>query len=248
MNRAPLVALLFVMGALPAAPAFSQESRCADCHFARPDAPGQSHLMQWDRSPHGRANVGCEKCHRGNPATFESFLAHRDIVDPASPKSPVNRRNLPSTCGVCHIGPYVAFQKSHHYDLLQAADSRGPTCSTCHGEVDGRLLSAKALESRCAGCHGEDEKAPRADRARLVRELYGEVSAVRGQLKLARSLIRRVDDKARRARLEEVFQQAEVPLTEAVQAGHEFMYENLRERLDVARTRVQSLLARLANP
>jgi signal transduction histidine kinase len=110
------------------------------------------------------------------------------------------------------------------------------------------LLSAKALESRCASCHGPGEVAPRAERARQARELYDGISVVREQLKLAQSFIRRVDDKTRRAQLEIAYQQAEVPLIQAIEAGHRFVYDDLRERAAVARTRTEALLKQLANP
>lgn len=232
-----------------ATPVFAQlnQSRCADCHFANPTSPRQDHLQQWDRSPHSRNNVGCEKCHGGNPAEFESFLAHRDILVSSNPQSKVNRRNLPATCGGCHVGPFVAFQDSRHYQLLQTGSNNGPTCSTCHGDNDGRLLSPKALASQCNQCHGPGEQAPRAERARLVREQYEGLTAVREQMKLANSLIRRVDDKARRNELAQELEQAQVPLTRALNAGHKFVYDDLREYLATAQKRVEALLNRLAN-
>ena len=144
--------------------------------------------------------------------TVESFLAHRGILTAINPESPVNRTKLPTTCGACHVGPFVAFQDSRHYQLLQTGDRRGPTCSTCHGEVDGRLLSAKALESRCNECHGEKEVAPRAQRAKQVRELYESVAVVREQLKLAENVIKRVNDKVRRQELQDQLDQAKVPM------------------------------------
>lgn len=111
----------------------AQSSRCADCHIANaPSAlPNWSgfalrHLQDWDASPHSRHNVGCDRCHGGNPAIFEKFLAHKDMLPPSSPASPANAVNLPKTCGGCHTGPFVSFQKSKHYQLLQAGDTRGP--------------------------------------------------------------------------------------------------------------------------
>ncbi len=243
---AVMVALAAAAPTLAAAQ-IAPQSGCADCHFADPKAPRRDHLESWDRSPHARANVGCEKCHGGNPHTFEAFLAHSGIVRPIDPRSPVNRRNLAATCGACHVGPFVAFQKSRHYELLRSGSPNGPTCSTCHGDVDGRVLSARALASECNECHGPRERAPRAERASLVREEYEALKAVREQMKLAQSLIKRVDDKARRASLSEAYQQAEVPLRAAIDAGHQFVYADLRERLAVARARVEALLSSLAN-
>ena len=40
-----------------------QQSRCADCHRGRPDAPGARHVSDWERSAHGRRGVGCDSCH-----------------------------------------------------------------------------------------------------------------------------------------------------------------------------------------
>lgn len=250
MNRSVrcllLLAAVFiaVFWALPAA---AQESRCASCHYANPDSPRQDHLQSWDNSPHDRNNVGCEKCHGGDATTFERSQAHRGLLNSNSTTSPVHRRNLPKTCGSCHAGPFVAFQDSRHYQLLESGNDKGPTCSTCHGSVDGRLLSAKALASRCDSCHGPGETAPRAERARQVREQYEGLSAVRQEMKLAQSLIKRVSDSKRRATLNAEYEQAQVPLTRAVNAGHKFVYDDLRQNLSVAQQRAQALLAKLAN-
>jgi hypothetical protein len=80
-----------------------------------------------------------------------------------------------------------------------------------------------------------------------VREQYEGLVAVREQMKLAQSLIRRVDDQKRRATLTDALQQAQVPLTRAVNAGHRFVYDDLRENLATAQKRVEALLSTLAN-
>lgn len=245
-NLACGVILLCVLGY--ATPAMSQQSQCADCHFSRPDAPARDHLADWDRSAHGRNNVGCEKCHGGNATTFESFLAHRDVLNSANPASPVNRRNLSTTCGTCHAGPFVAFQKSQHFNLLEKGDSRVPVCSTCHGDAGYRRPSARSLQTQCAQCHGPNRIAPRPERAEAARTLYDALHESRDLMKTVRSLVNRVSDKPRRAQLDQAYQQADVPLTEAVLAGHEFVYDDLKERLSVARQRIEALLGQLANP
>jgi hypothetical protein len=242
-----LCLVCLVAAAWPVPASAQPRSACADCHFARPDAPGQTHLLDWDRSPHRRNDVGCERCHGGDASTFESFLAHRDILHPSDPASPIHPRNIPRTCGTCHVGPLLAFQDSRHHELLQTGARGGPTCVTCHGEVDGRVLSPKALESRCSSCHGPDERAPRAERARNARETYEGLTVVREQLKLAGDLVRRVDRGPRRDDLLEQLRQAEVPLIRAVNAGHRFEYDALRDALAQAQERVEALLGRLAN-
>jgi hypothetical protein len=67
-------------------------------------------------------------------------------------------------------------------------------------------------------------------------------------MKTVKSLVNRVKEKPRRTQLDEAYQQAEVPLIQAVQAGHRFAYDDLKERLAVARQRMEALLAQLANP
>jgi hypothetical protein len=247
-----VVALFVSIAALAiaasASPQIPPQSGCADCHVANPAAPRRDHLEAWDRSAHGRANIGCEKCHGGNPRTFDDLPAHAGIIRPSDPRSPVNRRNLPATCGACHRGPLAAFEDSRHYQLLTSGEHKGPTCSTRHGEVDGRVLSAKALASKCNDCHGPGEVAPRAERARQVREQYEQLAVVRQQMKQAQSLIKHVSDKKRRASLTQTYDQAQIPLTRAVDAGHRFNYSELQEYLSLAQQRVNALLSTLANP
>jgi hypothetical protein len=226
----------------------SQQSRCADCHFASSNPPAADHLSDWDRSAHSRNNVGCEKCHGGDATTFEALLAHRTLLHSTNPASPVNRRNLPTTCGVCHAGPFVAFQKSHHFALLEKGDLNVPVCSTCHGPTGFRRPSARTLESQCAHCHGPNRVAPRPGRAEAARTLYDVLHDSRDSLRTARSLVSRVADPARRKALEAMSQQVEVPLIQAVQSGHEFMYDELKARLSVARQRLDALFIQLTNP
>lgn len=249
MRSGQFLVLAFVLslGTMVASPAVAQQSFCADCHYANPSAPRQDHVEEWDRSPHGRNRVGCEKCHGGNPAVSEGIRAHVGVLSPADDFSAASRRNLPLTCGQCHVGPSVAFEASRHYEMLRSGGSRGPTCSTCHGSVDGRVLSPGALAKKCGECHGPDEVAPRAGRVQAVREQYEALTAVREHVKQAESLIKRVADRKRRAELTTELDRARVPLVRAVEAGHKFVYDDLKAQLTTAEQRVDALLTALAN-
>ena len=238
--------LLSALATLAAAPdQIAPLSGCADCHFADAKAPRRDHVEGWDRSPHARAGVTCEQCHGGNPRTFDAVLAHAPMIRSIDGKSPVNRRNLPVTCGGCHTGALAAFRRSQHFELLQSGRTHAPTCSTCHGDVEARVLSARALASQCDECHGARQQAPRVDRAQAVREEYEALTMVRDRLKLARSLINRVDDATRRASLEDAYRQAEVPITLAIDAGHQFVYDDLRHDVALAGARLDALLSQL---
>ena len=237
-------------------PASAQQSRCADCHFANPAPPTfvigsrdwEVHLRDWDLSAHSRASVGCDKCHGGDPTTLEPMVAHRGILHWMNPASPVHRMNLPKTCGTCHAGPFVAFQKSRHFALLQGGNPVVPTCTTCHGAAGENRPSPKSLERECASCHRPGRPDEHPEHPALGRKMLEGVREARVMWKEARSLIGRVNDKTRRARLEQAAQQIDVPLTEATQAGHAFVYDDLEERLDTARRRLAALFEELANP
>ncbi len=242
-NLIVLIAVLL----LPAAPATAQHSFCADCHFANPDAPGQRHLSEWDRSAHGRHLVGCESCHGGDPKTTESLPAHRGILSPRHPAAPTNPVNIAKTCGRCHTGPYTQFQKSRHYELVRGGDRTAPGCVTCHGEVAADLLSAKGLEQQCARCHGAGKKLQRMDYPPMGRLMMESVNEVREQLKMARRLIKDVRDPDVRRRFEAAYDQAEIPLTQAVEDGHAFVFDQMKERINTANQRVTVLLEALVN-
>jgi uncharacterized membrane protein len=225
-----------------------QQSRCADCHFANLRPSFATHLRDWDVSAHSRAGIGCERCHGGNATTFEPFLAHQGILHWSNPASPVHQRNVPGTCGVCHAGPYVAFQKSRHFELLRGGAEGVPTCTTCHGNAGEDRPSPRALESTCQSCHRADRPAGHPEHPAMGRLMLEGIRETRGSLEEARRMIRRITDQARRARLEAAAQQVEVPLVQAAQSGHAFVYDDLEERLDTARQRLAALFEDLVNP
>ena len=70
---------------------------------------------------------------------------------------------------------------------------------------------------------------------------------MRESLRTAEQLMERLEE-PRRAQLEEAYRQAEVPLIQARQAGHRFVFDQLEERLATARRRVADLLGQLVNP
>ena len=74
------------------------------------------------------------------------------------------------------------------------------------------------------------------------------ISDVRESLRAATRLIGRVTDPARRQALDEARQQAEIPLTQARDAGHQFVFDELHQRLDQARARTLLLMQLLIDP
>ena len=231
-----------------ASAAVAQSSKCAGCHFANPDAPRRGHLSDWDRSAHGRQSIGCDRCHGGNPDSFEKLVAHKGLVGAGDRKSPVHRANLPTTCGTCHAGQLMEFQKSRHFQLLKTDDKRGPTCATCHEDVGDTLLSPKSLEAQCNSCHGPGKTAPRPERAANARLMLESVREARSQLTQARELIKQVKDAPRKSRLTQEAEMVALELKFAVEAGHSFVYDGLQQRVGRARTKLAALFEGLTNP
>ena len=143
--------MLFVLGlavlSATLAGAQTRPNQCAECHMTHATAPGRGHVLDWESSVHRRSEIGCERCHGGNPATHQVLRAHFGVTNLRNPASPLNRRNVSATCGTCHSGPYSAFQKSGHAALLRSRRQQG----THMCDVSWRGRRAIALAGRYCG-------------------------------------------------------------------------------------------------
>jgi len=90
--------------------------------------------------------------------------------------------------------------------------------------------------------------APREGLARNAALEIAGLNELRALLDQADATIARIKDPVRRQPLLAQAQQARVPMIEAADAGHRFVYDMLDERLMVARMRTAALLEELANP
>jgi hypothetical protein len=250
----------------------AEQGRCADCHLAGAALAARGptgdrstratreltrvptnlfarlHLVDWEYSLHNRHGIGCDACHGGNPDTSDVFQAHRGMLNARNPASPIHPRNLPATCGRCHPGPFAAFKRSRHYELLRSGDDRVPNCAACHGEAAARLLPPRTLEAECARCHGAGRAVPRSDYPVEARLLHERVREVSGIFQATEPMLRQIADPARRARLEQAWRDARVPLREAIDAAHAFVFAKSEERLAEARRRAEAVLQGIVNP
>jgi formate dehydrogenase gamma subunit len=116
-------------------------------------------FVQYAQSVHGRAAergveeaASCTDCHgihdlRGN-------------VDPASR---INRMNVSSTCGRCHVEVRSEYERSIHGRALAAGITDSPTCNDCHGEHlilspddrEARTYDAHQATELCGDCHND---------------------------------------------------------------------------------------------
>ena len=135
---------------------------CATCHSAE--------ASQYSKSIHGRAHAKMN----GDAATCQSChgVAHQVLVA-GDAKSPVNKVNLPDTCGHCHSNPALAakyffavahpveaYKQSVHGRAILQGKMNAASCNDCHGVHD--ILAADNPQSKiwkqnvastCGSCH-----------------------------------------------------------------------------------------------
>lgn len=102
----------------------------------------------------------CSDCH-GTHTVLPSSDAH----------SPVNKRNIPSTCGKCHGTIMHRFERSIHGTALAAGNLEAPSCADCHGEHDiegpesptSSVYPATIGKTTCPQCHASVRLSRRFD-------------------------------------------------------------------------------------
>ena len=125
---------------------------CIECH-GQPGLQTDEYVRlprsfeQYALSVHGQgtargvtAAASCSDCHSVHA-----------LKGPADPRSRINPINVSSTCGQCHPGVQVQYDRSIHGRALQAGVSDSPTCTNCHGEH--LILSHDDPEARVSGVH-----------------------------------------------------------------------------------------------
>jgi len=144
-----------------AAPAARGANLCATCHAGE--------VKEFASSVHGRARKqgdtnapGCADCHG----------ATHQVVEASTADSPVNGKNLPSTCGRCHsdpklahkylfaaVRPVEAYEASVHARAIREG-KKAAVCNDCHGThailppSDPRSpISQRNVGSTCGKCH-----------------------------------------------------------------------------------------------
>jgi hypothetical protein len=129
-------------------------NNCVSCHATVSEPLHiSSRFYEWQESRHQARNVGCEKCHGGNPAATDAKQAHAGVFGVDDPRSRMHYRNQPETCGNCHSAIVRAFVQSAHYQKLKGI-GLGASCNTCHAHMATQVLySPKETAELCARCH-----------------------------------------------------------------------------------------------
>lgn len=95
------------------------------------------------------------------PSCNDCHGAH-DIKRGVDRSSPVNRANIATTCGKCHVGIEEIYNKSVHGQLLAKGDPKGPVCTDCHTAHDienpHSVHFKQVADARCGKCHEDSLK------------------------------------------------------------------------------------------
>jgi nitrate/TMAO reductase-like tetraheme cytochrome c subunit len=69
-----------------------------------------------------------------NAAVCTDCHGAHDILPANNQKSPINKFNLPATCGKCHAAVMQTFNQSIHGQAIARGNQLAPVCTDCHGK------------------------------------------------------------------------------------------------------------------
>jgi cytochrome c3-like protein len=123
------------------------DDNCVACHRLQKDTAGQV-VAIFQTSTHGRAGIGCDRCHGGDPSQAEKANAHAGHFT-AKPDT----AGTLEMCGRCHRQPLEFFKASRHVAVRPNAARLD--CVECHGvHAIGAASDSFRWPQFCAGCHG----------------------------------------------------------------------------------------------
>ncbi len=212
-----------------------RNNSCVTCHAGLTEPLGTSaHFYEWRSSRHAKNDVGCEKCHGGNPASSSYKLAHEGVLAPTFAQSTLHPKNLAQTCSACHQEIASAFVKSKHSQALQATGN-GPSCINCHQHMATAVITwPPETAALCAKCHTSNGS---ASQYLAVPTQAGETiaafSRTDGVLEWAQFLLS--EGKSKKVRLQdetEKIRQLEAANKQAKVQWHEFNLSASRRTVD----------------
>jgi len=135
---------------------------CGSCHAQKfvMEGSGLSSqpIFSYRDSVHGRAVAKgsmkaavCTDCH-----------GHHEILTPRDAASPINRFNIPNTCGQCHAAIKNQYSSSIHGKAIARGNSQAPVCTDCHGihnikahvDPSSSVAAQQIARTTCGQCHG----------------------------------------------------------------------------------------------
>lgn len=135
-------------------PAAAQDSQqCAACH--RKQSPAL--VMEWERSRHGEAGVGCLECHQAKKEDPDAWQ-HEGAV--------ISALVTPKDCAQCHVEEYEQFSRSHH---AQAGEIIASLDNVLAEKAAGKPGNIADAVNGCWQCHGSIIKFKRDEKGNIIR-------------------------------------------------------------------------------
>jgi hypothetical protein len=134
---------------------------CGACHgnpelAKKHNIPVANAYQLYMDSIHGQA---LEKSGLLVAANCSSCHGSHDIRPKQDPKSKVNRVNVPSTCGTCHVGILNNYFQGVHGRAIKEGNLAAPVCSDCHTAHEIRRVETAGWKldiiKECGTCHQE---------------------------------------------------------------------------------------------
>lgn len=135
---------------------------CLRCHLDQKIEeehllPGPEIFKTYEKSIHGKAvlksglqvSAVCNDCHGSH-----------NIQPADNPESMVNKINIPSVCGKCHVNIFEEYKGSVHGKAVEGGIPEAPVCTGCHGEHSIARISdpesgvySTNIPKTCSECH-----------------------------------------------------------------------------------------------
>ena len=123
-----------------------------ECHEDVIRKRATDNFQQWSDSSHSKYFVTCDVCHGGNPDKKTETEAHSMMKNISDPESGIYFKNIPDTCGKCHVKELDHFKNTMHYQRLRST-TKAPSCTTCHRPHSFKVLKASEITTICSSCH-----------------------------------------------------------------------------------------------
>jgi predicted CXXCH cytochrome family protein len=215
-----------------------KNNNCVNCH-SRLSTPYRltSRYGEWHISQHKEKEIGCDKCHGGDPAISDEKKAHVGVVNAHDPQSRLHPKNLNQTCKTCHVEIANSFVESKHFQNLTTA-GLGPSCNTCHAHMASEVIYTPEQAGKlCASCH-DSTNALMPKRPEIPGKAEEAMHAIRRASVVTLWVERLVDD-AQRKKIDigDAAREAKVvraQLAEAKISWHAFNMDTVRRKADGA--------------
>lgn len=125
-----------------------------ECHEDVIRKTASDNFQQWSESDHSKYYVTCDDCHGGNPDASDEATSHASMKGINDVNSSIYFKNIPDTCGKCHVEEMDHFKNTMHFQRLKA-ESSAPSCITCHKPHSFKVLKASELIPLCSICHNQ---------------------------------------------------------------------------------------------